>query len=232
MIGAFLVALGKSSAATPRRCSQTLRSDLDPDEVLDAVRRAIRFLPIRVSREGEKLVYVSASARLLLELGATRLTLDGRTDIATLKDAGDLLGESVPHLTAESAVVERDLILANLDLLFNSQPIFDSADEELDFPEISCSVLNGGLPLFYGSKTAPMTEQRVVDAILNVIRRFEPRLRAESLRVIVEGYEDLPNRSTIRVLIYGEPRSDPYGQGLEFTTDLCFLTKRAERVSG
>lgn len=231
MVGAFLASLGRSGAAVSQRCSQVIRSDLNPEEVIDSVRRSLRFLPVRVSLERNRMFYVSNSVAVLERIGGTQISLEGRSDIAVLADLGELHKDPVRD-PAGAAIQERDLILANLDLLFNSQPVFDSIDEESLFPETACSVLNGGLPLFYGSKTAPMTEQRVVDAILNVIRRFEPRLRSDSLRVIVEGYDDLPNRSTIRVLIYGEPRADPYGQGLEFTTDLCFLTKRAERVSG
>jgi type VI secretion system protein ImpF len=91
--------------------------------------------------------------------------------------------ESLSHRTW-SIRQTRQAVIRDLGWLLNStcRPAADNLDE---FPEVSKSVLNYGLPDLCGRTASGMSPQALERMITQVIQRYEPRLMKGTLQVRV-----------------------------------------------
>lgn len=105
----------------------------------------------------------------------------------------DRLTDHNPEIKKESAARRtlsqkqyKDAVIRDLSSLFNSVAL-DSVVNLDAYPEIKSSVLNYGLPDFSGRPSSGIDVAELEREIKRVIRHFEPRIIANSLKVRVRS---------------------------------------------
>jgi type VI secretion system protein ImpF len=134
----------------------------------------------------------------------------------------------------------RQAVIRDLGFLLNStcRPVADNLDE---FPEVSKSVLNYGLPDLCGRTASGMSPQQLERMITQVIQRYEPRLMKGTLSVRVidagevgAGAGGNPNpTSSVRpnavvLEIRGEIWNSPMPDALYLKTEVDLETGQCE----
>lgn len=120
----------------------------------------------------------------------------------------------------------RQAVLRDLAWLLNTSNL--AAIEDLDaYPAVAGSTVNYGVPGFAGMVGAVDRAQALESAIAEAIRRFEPRIRAESLRVHAR---DLSEEAGIPALVFeirGELWAQPVPLQLFLETSIDIETRLA-----
>ncbi len=122
-------------------------------------------------------------------------------------DAGFSRGVSVKTLKRE--------ILRNIEMILNSAS-HPSRRELGDDPLVCTSVLALGLPDFCGVSHGAESRERLRSEILRQVRLFEPRIRPESLEVVVSDAKDAAGTSVLDAEIRGLIEVSPLREELVF----------------
>lgn len=120
----------------------------------------------------------------------------------------------------------RQAVLRDLAWLLNTTNL--EATEDLDgTPRVAAAVLNFGVPGFAGLVAASERVSTLESAIEDAIRRFEPRIRADSLRVRVREATEDQAVPTLVFDIHGELWAQPVPQQLFLETSIDIDTRLA-----
>lgn len=120
----------------------------------------------------------------------------------------------------------RQAVLRDIGWLLNTTNL--AAVEDLDgYPRVAASTLNYGVPGFTGMLSAEEKVAVLENAIADALRRYEPRLRAGSLRV--RAREDTGDHvvPTLVFDIRGELWAQPVPQQLFLETSIDIQTRLA-----
>ncbi|MHB1769235.1 MAG: type VI secretion system baseplate subunit TssE [Phycisphaerae bacterium] len=116
----------------------------------------------------------------------------------------------------------RKSVLRDLEWLLNTPCHFD-AEELKDFPLVTQSVVNYGIPNLSGQTVSGMPPERVEKMLINAIHRFEPRVIRHSLSIGSVGGAGKPN--TLDFEIRGEIWAVPL-------PDVLFVRTEVDMESG
>jgi len=120
----------------------------------------------------------------------------------------------------------RQAVLRDLAWLLNTTNL--AATEDLaDWPRIAAATLNYGVPGFTGVVAAARKVATLEQAIADAIRAYEPRIRAESLRVRVREGDMDTAVPTLVFEIQGELWAQPVPQQLFLETAIDIETRLA-----
>jgi len=121
--------------------------------------------------------------KLVVDSRALDLLEPGRAEIISLDTAGTQLNlGSAATIERFNEKALRGTIRRELNWLLNTTQL--DAVQDLDaYPEVQTSVLNYGVPDMTGRASVLAAVQARTEQILEAIRRFEPRIDAQSLSV-------------------------------------------------
>ncbi len=102
----------------------------------------------------------------------------------------------------------RQSVLRDIGWLLNARSLEKSTSLR-DYPETAQSTLNYGIRDLSGSLVSSLSAPELEQLIHSAIRRFEPRITPESLRVRVETEEDKNAEASVSFIIEGTLWSQP-----------------------
>ncbi|WP_293372426.1 type VI secretion system baseplate subunit TssE [Nevskia sp.] len=124
-----------------------------------------------------------------------------------------------------SATRLRDCVTRDLAWLLNAVQIEATVGLD-DFPEVRRSVINYGIPDLTGVALSRINVDRLSQSVREAILRFEPRLNAASLRVIVESNSNRMDRAALVFRIESEMWAQPIPLNLYLKTEVDLETGR------
>lgn len=142
----------------------------------------------------------------------------------------DRLCDDEPQATQESRDKRvmslrrlREAVLRDLAWLLNTNDL-TSAEDLRDYPLVSQSVLNYGMPALAGHTVSnvelPAIERLLKQAIIN----FEPRVLKNTLKVRVVAADDQMNHNAMSFVIEGDLWAQPIPQRLYLKTEIDLET--------
>lgn len=99
----------------------------------------------------------------------------------------------------------------------------DPEDVLADFPHVSRSVLNYGVPSFSGRRAKDFDPEVLARELKEVVATFEPRLKRDTIRVVV----DTSGREGLKVKIEGVLMLSPVPERLKLSTTIDLDNGRA-----
>jgi len=120
----------------------------------------------------------------------------------------------------------RACILRDLGWLLNTGCLSQCQDLD-DFPEVAGSVLNYGVRDLAGSTLSGLEREEVEQRLLEAIRKFEPRVLRDSLRVRAVLTQERMNRKALAFYVEGEVWADPLPLHLFLKTEFDLETGEA-----
>ncbi len=142
----------------------------------------------------------------------------------------DRLTDDSPQETLESREQRvltldrlRDVVLRDLGWLLNSQN-FECVDDLKDYPEVRSSVINYGIPVLAGMLASGMELRKLEQEVATAIRRFEPRIIADSLAVRVLYSDEAKGRQSLAFEVDGELWAQPLPLRMYLRTELDLET--------
>lgn len=120
----------------------------------------------------------------------------------------------------------RQAVLRDLAWLLNTTNL-DAVDELEAYPAVAASALNFGVPGFSGLVASSEKISTLESAIADAIRRFEPRIRPDSLRVRAREARNEHATPTLVFDIRGELWAQPVPQQLFLETSVDIETRLA-----
>ncbi len=117
----------------------------------------------------------------------------------------------------------RESVIRDLGWLLNTGNLGMTEDLEL-YPEVSASVLNYGAPDLAGVAASATNLVELEKAIREAIINFEPRILANSLKVVVETRRNEANHNALSFRIEGELWAQPMPLSLYLRTELDLET--------
>ncbi|OZI62232.1 type VI secretion system baseplate subunit TssE [Bordetella genomosp. 11] len=118
----------------------------------------------------------------------------------------------------------RDGVLRDIGHLLNARSLY-AVDLEA-YPAIADSVLNAGLPDYAGKVASNVDKLGLARDIAETLRRFEPRILADTLKVSPVAPERDAGRNTMAFLVEGDLWAQPYPERLYLMTELDLETGR------
>lgn len=132
----------------------------------------------------------------------------------------DRSGDSIARFDIESL---KKSVSNHLEELFNAKSRLDVADAA-GFPLVEESVLNYGNRDFSAPGARELRRTEVADNLLTMIRRFEPRIVPESLRITtIDGAKD---DDVLCFELWAEIRLSPFPLGLKLMAKLNLDSER------
>lgn len=126
-------------------------------------------------------------------------------------------GHTLPAINSESL---RESVRRELSALFSAAAL-DVIEAGIErCPQVQRSCLNFGLSALAGTTASSIQLPQLERQLARVIREFEPRLLAASLRVRSVGERGSKSHNTLRFEIEGELWAQPLPQKLLLTTEL------------
>jgi type VI secretion system protein ImpF len=111
----------------------------------------------------------------------------------------------------------REAVFRDLNWLLNCASL-DSIDDLHDWPQVSSSVLNYGMPSLAGTPASSIDVRATADRIARAIRNFEPRLT--KVRVLPEVRDASTNDFALEFRIEAELWGQPVPQALVMRTSI------------
>ncbi len=175
----------------------------------------------------EDLTEILGEAEVIKIMGGGATALRRRTDLdePTKKLAHTLIQRETlrARIEADGVVVTSDVlreaVRRDIEMLFNVERLeadYLLTDSELrrtttpgtllaDFPEVRRSVVNFGMPSFSGRKGSDFDKDALAREIKSVLTVFEPRLRADTIKVNVRFAEKVGMLVSIDALLMLSP---------------------------
>lgn len=122
-----------------------------------------------------------------------------------------------------SATRLRDCVTRDMSWLLNCVSLDASADLS-DYPEVSRSVLNFGIPDLTGVALSGINSDALQRQIRDAILAFEPRLTANTLRVTVNSNSSRMDRQALMFNIESEMWAQPIPLNLYLKTEVDLET--------
>jgi type VI secretion system protein ImpF len=123
----------------------------------------------------------------------------------------------------------RELLLRDLRWLFNTTAL--EATENLnDYPEVTKSVLNFGLPQLIGRTATELEQRKLENHLRDVLLRFEPRIIPSSVKVRVIKDHEKTSDSALSMEIEGAVRAQPAPFHLLLRTEIDLAQRSATVV--
>jgi type VI secretion system protein ImpF len=151
----------------------------------------------------------------------TELASRNRLQPALLDRLTDLNPESLQESREQRVISLRQLregVLRDIGQLLNARQLY-AADPEA-YPEIAVSVLNAGLPDYAGKVVSNIDKLRLAGEIAETLRRFEPRILADTLKVAPVALQQDVRPNTMAFLVEGDLWAQPYPERLYLVTEL------------
>jgi len=120
----------------------------------------------------------------------------------------------------------RQAVLRDIAWLLNTTNLEAVEDLEL-YPRVAASALNFGVPGFTGMAAAGEKASALEAAITAAVKRFEPRIRPESLRIKARETEGDDGMPKLVFEIRGELWAQPLPQQLFLETSIDIATRLA-----
>ena len=121
----------------------------------------------------------------------------------------------------------RQGVLRDLQWLLNAVS-YAPGDTLNDFPEVSCSVLNFGIPDLCGVTSSTLKPPEIQQQLLHVIQCFEPRISRETLSVRVITDTASMDQNAVAFEIEGELWAQPLPERLYVKTKFDLETGQCE----
>ena len=117
----------------------------------------------------------------------------------------------------------RESVIRDLGWLLNTANLASSEDLD-DYDDVQASVLNYGVPDLAGVTASATNVEELEKALREAIIRFEPRILANKLRVVVESRGDVADHNALTFRIEGELWAQPMPLNLYLRTELDLET--------
>lgn len=143
--------------------------------------------------------------------------LDRLTD-----NAPDKSVETAEHATMNLRQL-RQVVMRDLAWLLNTGNLASLIDLD-EYPEVCDSVLNYGMPDLAGTLVSSLKMRSLERLLSKAVRRFEPRIDADTLKVTVNVQPDHMNRSALVLDIEGSLWAYPSPMRLHLKTELDLET--------
>ena len=117
----------------------------------------------------------------------------------------------------------REFVLRDLAWLLNTTNL-ESAQDLSAVPAVAASVLNYGVPDLTGRTVSGLDGPALERLMIDAIRRFEPRVLPQSLRVRVINNSDQMNKNALCFEIEGDLWNEPLPLRLYLKTDIDLET--------
>jgi type VI secretion system protein ImpF len=111
----------------------------------------------------------------------------------------------------------------DLSRLLNTENLA-SVQDLRDYPHVSASVVNYGLPAYSGSSLSSVDVEELERALRQVILNYEPRIMPATLEVSVMVDEDMANPNALAFEIKGDVWAEPFPERLDIRTELDLET--------
>lgn len=119
----------------------------------------------------------------------------------------------------------RECVTRDLGWLLNT--VWMESDQSLEsVPEVQKSVLNYGIPDLTGTAISGLDASALQRRLRETILQFEPRLTAETLKVVVEASDDRMDRRSLVFRIESEMWAQPIPLNLYLKTEVDLETGR------
>lgn len=151
----------------------------------------------------------------------TELVSRNRLQPALLDRLTDLYPESALESREHRVISLRQLregVLRDIRQLLNARRLY--AASLAAHPEIASSVLNAGLPDYAGKVASNVDKLLLAAEIAETLRRFEPRILADTLKVSPVAPDQDVRRNTMAFLVEGDLWAQPYPERLYLMTEL------------
>ncbi|CAM3798413.1 IraD/Gp25-like domain-containing protein [Bordetella sputigena] len=112
----------------------------------------------------------------------------------------------------------REGVLRDVGYLLNARRLYDNNAQA--HPRTASSVLNVGLSEFAGRVASDVDREAYAEEIALALRRFEPRIIADTLRVAPVATPDGMRGNMLAFLIEGDLWAQPYPERLYLMTEL------------
>jgi type VI secretion system protein ImpF len=113
----------------------------------------------------------------------------------------------------------RECVLRDLRWLLNTAPL-SQGDDLSDLPQVRESVLDFGLPDLAGRTLSGVDPAALERTVLEAIRRFEPRILPQTLRVRAVMPEDPEHRNALAFEIEGDLWGQPLPTSLYLKSEI------------
>ncbi|MGN6086784.1 type VI secretion system baseplate subunit TssE [Trinickia sp.] len=150
----------------------------------------------------------------------------------------DRLSDDAPHERVEprerramSTAELRASVLRDLSNLLNAHALYGCGSLAAH-PLAAASVLNYGMRDLTGTARSGLDVAALAREIERAIRRFEPRVIADTLRVKPLDADEATGRSAVAFLVDGDLWAQPYPERLYFKTELDLESGQARIIEG
>ncbi len=120
----------------------------------------------------------------------------------------------------------RQAVLRDLAWLFNTTNL-DSLDSLETAPNVAKSTLNYGIPGLAGLLESGSRTRRLEEELTEAVRRFEPRIRSDTVKVRVRGADDSDGMRALVFEVEGELWAQPVPVRLFVETKIEVETRTA-----
>lgn len=150
----------------------------------------------------------------------------------------DRLSDDAPHERVEprerramSTAQLRASVLRDLSNLLNAHALYGCTSLAAH-PLAAASVLNYGMRDLTGTARSSLDLAALAREIERAIRRFEPRVIADTLRVKPLDADEATGRTAVAFLVDGDLWAQPYPERLYFKTELDLESGQARIIEG
>ena len=217
----------------------------------EAAFAAFRDMMLRLKNAGDRGIWLSGSFEQRLDqLGAALAAQDPAARNETLKAifgedaapyAGTLVDRAkelsqavrknteVPALRTWSLRQAHQAVIRDLSWLLNAsrRPAFDSLEE---FPELSKSVMNYGMPDLCGLTASGISPEQLERVLVQVIQRYEPRVLRNTLSVRLIPGDGSGHANSVVLEIKCEIWAQPVPDALYIRTEVDLESGQCEMV--
>jgi len=136
-----------------------------------------------------------------------------------------------PDAYAPNSETMRRLVQRDLSLLLNTTSLDDEIDP-MRYPVAAASVINYGIPPLSGSYLTDRNWEEIERLVRTAITRFEPRLIAESLRILPGRHADPLRYNKLTLEILGLMHWSPYPFEFRIQSTFDFETNNVTLDTG
>ncbi len=151
---------------------------------------------------------------------------DSRKHVDMRDESGERIvaPRRLPHRYGARETILKEELARDLSALLNTVSLSSSLDLS-DRPDVAASVLAFGIDDPAVAGTEEGTRRRIAGEIARRIATFEPRILADTLKVVPRPRSDAESVTAMSFTVEGEVRAVPVNIGVEFVADLDPLSR-------